>query len=80
MTAELCNYPTKSYKLVWEIHFCECGAQRVTSKNLTANGFLLEYLLQISDDLRRLGLAFQYNVSWILAVHAIQFWDFNYHV
>jgi hypothetical protein len=58
-------------------------AQRVTCRNLTANGFLLEYLVQISDDLRnqrRLGLAFQYHVSWILAAHAIQVWDLNYHV
>jgi hypothetical protein len=77
------NFPAKSSKLVWEIPFCGCGAQRVTCKSLTANGFLLEYPLQISDDLRnqrRLGLAFQYHVSWILAAHAIQFWDLDYHV
>jgi hypothetical protein len=52
---------------MWEI---PCGAQRVTCRNLTANRFSLEYQVQISYDLRnqrRLGLAFQYHVSWILA-------------
>jgi hypothetical protein len=62
-----------------EIPFCGCGAQRVMCRN----GFLLEYLVQISDDLRnqrRKCLALQYHVSWILAAYAIQVWDLNYHV